>query len=525
MRFPLRLAVPFAVVSAALPLLLARPAPLTDWPNHLARVEIATDMLRGDPFWSRFYTLNPVPVPNAALDLGIGALHLAGLSVDVAGSLFLALAYAVFVFGFCRLARAAAGPAAPSDLARPLLGSILFFTGPLMFGLVNYMLGLGVACWLLALWLEAPPWRRAVLALLGTLALFYVHLLAAAVWVLVIGCLEAPAVFAALRRRAEMLRPLARASGAVAAGVMFLGLLIGSAAGGDSLPESDGSNLWFPGHGRLIPTLAWKSSILLRMASDHATPPMLTLTLAGLTAFALLVTVCGRPRIAAGPLLAVGAMAVAVLVLPESAGTGSLLDYRLALVPFLLAAAFLRLDWRSPLARNLAVAVLLVVSLARTAGFARAFIGEESVIHEFDAALAALPSGSILLTAFGHSRDGIPDAVWWSPPMEHLAARAVSHRVFVPTIFAVAAQQPLVLRDEFDPWRRTWQVRNPAEFAAMADDVRPLCARAAAAARRVFLFVAYPSPFLDSVVDPADMLASNRAFRLLDLCAVPRFAS
>ena len=513
----LRMLVCLALGLAGLPLLLAHPAPLTDWPNHLARVHIATELLHGDAFWSRFYTLNPWPVPNAALDLGIGALHLAGMSVDGAASLFLLVSYAVFTGGFCRLARAFGS----FDMSKPLLGSILFFTGPLMYGLVNYMLGLGLAFWLLAAWLEGSTRRRYALALFGTLALFYVHLLASLVWLVALACLEAPAMLTALRRAMTPKRALSTAC----AGTVFLALVAGSQAGADALPRGDGANLWYPGHGDPGATIGWKSSIVVRMVTDHVSPLVAGVTLLGLAAFALVVVMRGRPHLAAGAALAITALGLLVLALPEAAGTGSLLDYRLALAPFLIGAAALRVTWQGSWAQQAALACLLLVSLGRSAGLAQSFVREAALVHEFEDAVSALPPGSVLLTAFGHSRDEIPDQLWWSPPTEHLAARAAAHSVFVPTVFAIEAQQPLVLRPAYAAWRRTWQVRTQAEFDAMAQDVRPLCRSALQDGRRVFLFVAYPGVFLDSVIPPASLIASRPAFRLLDVCAVPALAS
>jgi hypothetical protein len=518
---PSRLLVLFAVLAAALPLLAARPVPFTDWPNHLARVHIGVELLRGDPFWTQFYAFNPAPVPNAALDIGIGALHWAGLDLDWAASLFLLLSYGVFVGGFCRLARGFGA----FDATKPLLGSILFFTGPLMFGLVNYMLGLGVAFWLLAAWRGGGAIRRGILAVIGTAVLFYVHLLAAAAWVLVILCLEAPPLLASLRQRPWHARMVLGMAAALSAGLVFLALLAISEAGTGSLPRADGSNYWYPGHGALLATASWKGGILLRMLTDHAIRLVGILSALGLVVFALLAAFPGRGRLATGPVLAIAALALVVLALPEAAGSGSLLDYRLALVPFLLAAAALRTSWRRPLVGNAALVLLLAISLSRTAGFTHDFVAQQAVIRDIETAVGELPEGSILLAAFGHGRADIPDALWWGPPTEHLATRAVIRRVFVPTVFAMGSQQPVVLRPEYEIWRRTWQIRSRRELAAMAEDVRPLCASAAEAHRRVFLFVAYPSAFLDSVVDPVDILASSPAFRLLNICAVPAFAS
>src|SRR5271154_6419305 len=70
-----------AVLFAAVPLLVSQPAPLEDWPSHLARVEILTSLLRGETFWAQYYHLNSFLLPNVALDVGLAGLHAIGLSI------------------------------------------------------------------------------------------------------------------------------------------------------------------------------------------------------------------------------------------------------------------------------------------------------------------------------------------------------------------------------------------------------------------------------------------------------------
>ncbi len=499
------------MVAGAAPLVACRPAPFTDWPNHIARVFIGVRLLLGDPFWGRFYTLNPVPVPNEALDLGIGALNLAGLSVDTAATIFLLSSYAIFVTGFVRLARAyrADGP------EKPLLGAALFLTGPLMYGLVNYMLGLGVAMWLVGAWHAGGPRRRWFLAIFATPLLFLVHLMGAAIWVLLILCLEAP-VWIAERRRGA--RHLARCASGLGAGIVLAGLVLASPVGADSLPRADGSNIWYMGNESWLHVLRWKALTVPRMFSDHASLPVAVITMVAIGMIVACIGLGGRARLRLGAALACAALIALVLVLPESAGTGSLLDYRICLVPIVVAAAAIEVNWRRPFWRRTAFALIAGVLLARGVTFSVAFAAEQAVFTDFDAFARSLPAGGLLLAARGRDDADIPDREWWSPPLEHIGSRAVYASIFVPTVFAVASQQPVVLRPEFTAWRRSWRVASPAEFDAMRQDIAPLCATRPSHDAKVYLFVAYSGDYVSKSVPRRAIVIRADKYEVIDIC-------
>ncbi|MBV9812153.1 MAG: hypothetical protein JO326_05345 [Acetobacteraceae bacterium] len=502
-----------ALVVGALPLAVCQPAPFVDWPNHLARVFIDLALLRGDPFWSHFYTINPHPVPNEALDLAVGGLAWAGLSVDAAGTLFLLAAYAVFAGGLAAFSRALGA----GGRGRALLGALLFSTGPLMYGLVNYVAGLGLALWLLAAWLRGGPRWRWLLMLGGTALLFYVHLFAAAVFVLVGLCFELWTW-----RRSGLRRVLGRAS-AVGGGAVFLALLLLSQVSGESLPDASGDNVFWMGQPSPFGVLRWKLALFVRQFTDHASLTVGVVTWLALVGLAALALTRGRPRIAAPVAMAGGVLLAGVLVLPESAGTGSLLDYRLVLPLLALGAAALRLDWQTGAARRIAFALIASLLTLRGASFAASFAHEQAVYRAFDAAVLALPRGSILLTARGRTDAEISPQEWWGPPTEHLSTRAVRFGLLVPTVFAVASQQPIVLRSSLDPWRHEWRIADAAEFDAAMADVEPLCRAARGQGRDVFLFVAYPGSSLDGA-DPSAVVVATGAFRILDACRLPRVA-
>ena len=495
------------VIVGAVPLVVALPAPLVDWPNHLARVFVGTRLWRGDAHWATFYTLNPRPVPNEALDLGVGALTLAGVPLDLAGSAFLVFAYLAFVVGLCRLARAMGA----LDASKPMLASLLFLTGPLMYGLVNYMLGLGLAFCLAGVAIDGSQRARWTVALAGTVALFYVHLLACVVLVLVLGCAD-------IARLARGRTGLRNAGASVAACVTLVAMLALSDAATDSMPRVDASNVFYPGGHSVLATLTWKAGMFVRLLTDHASRAGAGLAVCGVLAFAVL----ARPvRIGVIGWLVLAAALGLVLILPEAAGTGSLLDYRLALVPLAIAAAGAR--WPAGGLHRAAFAVLCLVAIGRSADFAYAFARQGAAYAAFDRAAARLPPATMLLVARGRTDAEIGPFAWWSPPAEHLGTRAVLAGVFVPTVFAVASQQPVVLRPEFAAWRHEWRTASDPELAALLHDIAPVCAAVADGSapgglRNLALLEVYPGPTLRDVFAPADVLAENPAFRLVEPC-------
>ncbi len=146
-----------AVICGAAPLLAGHPAALEDWPSHVARIEILTQMLAGNAYWGQFYRINTFLIPNVSVDLVSFALHALGLSVAVAAEVTLIAIYVLFVGAAAALALALR----VADPLRPLCAVVLFYNGALMDGFVNYMMGTAVALSFLAAWVATsrPVWR------------------------------------------------------------------------------------------------------------------------------------------------------------------------------------------------------------------------------------------------------------------------------------------------------------------------------------------------------------------------------
>ncbi len=497
------------VLLGALPLLASVPAPLQDWPSHLARVWITARVLDGDPFWAARYGFQGYLIPNAILDVAIGGLMRLGLGIDAAGAAFLLLLYASFIGGFCALSRRVAGHSA---LAAPLAVTC-FYNMALFYGLVNYLAGVSLILWSLVAW-QACRGRWAIRALLalpcvGAIALC--HLLAAFMFVGVAGLLDL-AAFTRRRRARELLPPLVALL--AAAGALLL-----SPVGDDNIAAIG------QGKSSLLRAAFGKAATFGKaMASGQPGPDLaLILTVALLAAAA---AYAGR-RIPRDWVLVIAALVVVTVLAPFSIGEGTYVDARLATLPFIvLAASFAvgpRAAWLAP-----ALAALVVARVGLLAAdwhrYGRFYAALEST-------LAELPPGSTLLAAKGDAPPtrGDPSSprAWiaggmgwfdqWSPPLNNMTTLAARHGIFVPSVFASRVQQPLYLRPEWRaPWPLTVDAGTPAQLDAALARARTDCRPGIP----TNLIVLYPTPQTDPDLPQLPGLPPHlqSRFRIVNAC-------
>jgi len=176
------------VLFGAIPLFVLAPAPLADWPNHLARVAITNDILNGDPFWSARYKFQGILIPNAILDAIVLGLMRLGVSITLAGPAFLLLCYTLFVGGFIALSQTRQVPI----VVAASLGSMAFYTGLTVYGLVNFLTGVGLAMLAASLWMreDAGLGRRVLITVVATPIILFCHVVAALVFAGLCGCYD-----------------------------------------------------------------------------------------------------------------------------------------------------------------------------------------------------------------------------------------------------------------------------------------------------------------------------------------------
>ena len=473
------------LLAGATPLLVAWPMPLQDWPNHMAGAHVLSGLLSADPFWTRFYRFNTFLVPNAAVDLGLLALHTAGCSEPVAAQLFLVATYTVFTGGLALLSRALA----TCGSMRIAAAVLLFYGVALFWGLINYVLAVGLMWGLLAIWIGAarqPGWRL-VIAGLGAGLLLFVHAIPAVVFALLLACFDAARWRDGAGLRSCGSAPLALA---VVAGLLRL------------LPGQTGHDLaaGYAGNGSFAAFTRWKMLVFATSqlggsrAQDGAT---VLAWLGGLAAIGL----AARPRMATEPALGVAVLVLLTLAAPERLGTGSLLDVRLAVLPPMLAAASLRLEWRSVAARQRCAALVALLVIGRTAVIATEAWRSATVFAAFDLAAGKLPQGSIMMMGYGRPLATLTWTDVWSPPIQSIAAQVVVRGIFFPALFANPDQQPIALRPEFQVLTQPWDFSDAAHRRQSLTALAVVCASGRYA--QVFVTILY----------------GDAPFRIVDACS------
>jgi len=414
--------------AALIPLASVRVPPLLDYPNHLARMHILLDG-GTSPDLARAYEIRWSLLPNLAMDAVVPVLaHI--LPLDLAGRLFVGLALALMAGGAMLVHRAAWR----AWSFWPLAAFLLLYNRILLWGFVNYLAGLGVALIGLAAWLGLAdrPIRRFCAVGAAALVAYFCHLVAFGLLALMIGGVEIPALWAALRARRG--RRFARTASALV------------------LPLSPPVLLWLaawrpgPGDGG---GLAWANPLrkfdLLFSVFDNYSRPF------DIAGFALLVLALGfgfwRGRLTLDRRLgtALAVLVLAYLLMPARLLGGSGVDHRLPVMLFLLLIAASRPVAWSRRTSMVVGAALLGLFAARMAVVEHAWFRADRTYRPILTALGQLPRGTKLAVASGPGAVGAGDL-----PLLHLPTYAIiAVDAFVPTEFTYAGQQPLALTPAF----------------------------------------------------------------------------
>jgi hypothetical protein len=176
----------FALV-ASIPIITHPLPPLTDYVNHLARMQVIATIDK-DPDLARFYSIDWQIVPNLMMDLVVPWL-VKVMQVYKAGQVFIIAMFLLMVSGTLALNRALFGRWSVLSLAAfPLLYNHVF-----LIGTMNYLFGVGVALWGLAAWVwlrDRSSWLRLPVSTLFVLALFFCHLFAVGVYAIGLFAIE-----------------------------------------------------------------------------------------------------------------------------------------------------------------------------------------------------------------------------------------------------------------------------------------------------------------------------------------------
>jgi hypothetical protein len=430
------------------PLAVIEIPPLGDYPNHLARAMIL-GALDHDATFARFFAWNLRPMPNLAMDvfmLAVGAVT----GPYIAGRLFLGVVLLATVWGVRALNRAVFGEASPWTW----VAAFFVFNQVFLAGFLNYALGLALALGFAGL-LEArrgaPAALRVALAAALALAVYFVHLLAYGLFVVLVGALELHA--AAHARGVPVRARLARLIGTAAALSPPLLLMLATTDYAATTPPSADS----PAPALPI-DLARRSIEMLRMLQSGFEPGagFLGLAFVGLTALAAL----WRQRLGISPpLLAIAAAALLAALFAPGQGTFhvDLLHQRFPIMVALLVVA-----GTSPrlaaLNRPLWLLPAFLLLALQSGSVARDFLAWRAELREFRAAFATIPAGSMV---FSIKPDALPGDIARTAPNRHFyygallglhqlqLAMAAERRLFMPYNFAHPQKQLLQVREQY----------------------------------------------------------------------------
>jgi hypothetical protein len=404
----------------ALPLWIAPMPAMPDYPAHLASYYLLSGAAKS-PLPAQFYHVHWTAVPNLAGETIIPALG-SWIGLKAATALF--LSFAVFVWVI-------AGGAIQWTLFRrvdaaPLMGSVFAYNANFIWGFFNYFFAAALALIAFALWIKAErrlqTWQIVCFSL-GVLAIYFCHIFAAAVLLLLIGCYQLSAIarppsFADIARRLWPSLAIALPSG--------IAFVFFKPAGGDTSMKFN-----------IVDTTLDRLSSAVQFTFDQPAWLLLAALILFLGYGIWRRRVSFHPRVK--PVLLV--LLLACVVAPEWAMGGWGVDLRLPALLGTLAFASAELRFGRRVERALAIFAVLVAAW-QAAALAGNWLYYDRRFAEFRAADILLKPGSKLVTVL----DG--DAVGFASdqPYWHMAEYAIIDRAaFTPLLFTTPAQHLLEL--------------------------------------------------------------------------------
>src|SRR5215469_1720690 len=426
----------FAALFAALllivcvPLLLTPLPPLVDYPNHLARMHVLAGLSRS-PTLQQYYALAWRPLPDLAMDLLVPPL-LGVVSLQVAGKLFLVATYFLLTGSVAVLHRVLNGRWS----AWSLTAFLLIYNRLLLWGLVNFLFGLGLAFWALAGWIA---WRecgvvlRLVLGAVAALAIYFAHLMAFGIYGAMIAGYEAGRLWRV------------RAAPAEAIGTMVIAFL----------PFLPSFALFVVEFVPLHAAMSFFASFRFSRPLCKFDLPFIVFDLYNrpfdIACFALAVIGtayaywCGWLRVASTAAAPLIVLALLYAVMPDTLFGATGADRRMPLAMALLLIG--GSAWQAPFVRQgrLFLSAAFALFALRLGVVAAMWQGSGALYANLLAGIDTLPVGARVAVAFADAEVNVE-----ATPLLHFPVLAIARRdAFVPTLFTYATQQPVAFTREY----------------------------------------------------------------------------
>jgi hypothetical protein len=171
----------------AVPIFIVKIPAMGDYLNHLARMHVIASV-DSDPLLARYYEIKWNLIPNIGMDLVVPLLS-RFFDIYLAGKIFVLIVLVLITSGVFAIHYVVYKQ---FSLA-PFVALLFIYNTVFLFGFMNYLFGLGLAFWAIAIWIkfrEYHPFYKALIALISVFILFVCHLYAVSLFVFAIGCFE-----------------------------------------------------------------------------------------------------------------------------------------------------------------------------------------------------------------------------------------------------------------------------------------------------------------------------------------------
>jgi hypothetical protein len=509
-----------AAFLALIPIFVTRFLPFNDYPFHLARMVILSQL--NNPIFARFYMAGSFFLPNMAMDAVVVPLS-SLVGPELASRAFVGLTILTILFGTFALHWAAHRRLS----AWPLLAILVLHNGILRFGFLNYLFGMGLALWAAALWmLLRPGWVRFAATFISSILLIYCHMEAFCIFAVIAGSVALERAFEEWRRDSSwtVVRDLVYAASPflLTIALFFVFSPTASVAGKGFA--------YAPGLGTK------PVGALFSLSSGVTWLDMTSL----FCVVAVFVWLAATRKIAFSRPLAFATimMSLALFVVPDSVMGALYADVRIGPAIALLAIATFDLRANAGRAAIYSVtALILVLSVVRAATLTAVWADYSREIALIVDAVTRIEPGSTLFAATSQPYPSLvadtPERrIPWSPPLKHVASYAVlGAPVFVPMTWAEPTQQPLNVRPAYrDPY--SFQGNNPRKVydaAALPDFVKTIADKVESGQWQglgnVYVLVVGAEGAASGATIPAvDVIAKGARFALLRLHVPAHFS-
>ena len=496
------------------PILLVTFPPLHDYPSHLARIAIL-NTLDGSEVLQNYYEFGP-PNPNLAMDF-FSYLARSLLSPSAAGRIFIGIVLVLSVSGvvflhyvlFRRLS------------IWPLVSALFLYNWILLYGFLNYLCGVGLMLFGVAIHLLLRSRSPAVRVLAGSLSAivqYFAHFYSFGLYAICVLGIELQPL---LTKRRGFVRS------------DYRDLVIGMAQ--FSLPTL----LFFLpalSYGQVdrIISRNWLFKPLSVLQTFLFANPIMDILTVGFY------TIVGATLILAGcvymhrsmrlPLILLTVLFVLVPFGVKGEGVfASFLDFRMPIAMLFLAVAGIELRIDRRVYERLLLAGFVGLLLVRTWMISGEWRRHDETIQEIYEAFSHIGSGSVLFAASTAEGPDVPDFRYqaaWRPPLKHVVSLAVLEKpMFVAAVY-VGSYRVLRVKPKYRP-AHDLQAGNPIvaktpdAMLSFVSSIRRVTPTDLPEGSGTYLMVLYPNTMARATLNDLEWVAGNDLFGLWKVPSIP----